>query len=166
MSKCTCTSFSHKEPLVIHQVLNALRYAPFCQAWDQYGSSLRCLQCSVVPRIYKEVCILRMAHVKKLPYVKHIHEKMALDLGLDKSEIQALSNWQEKKDLFCPKMLQVLQLTDDFLEEKYEHPALIQDWGLRYYFELVVVIGFYLNVGCVTRALDLQPESQMVTSRL
>lgn len=146
------------------QVLNTFRMSANAPAiWvaqHEYGQKLR--YAAKVPRLYRELIILRTTQVENGQYEYVHHIPLALSCGVSRAQIDALPHWRQSK-AFDPKERAVLAFSDGMATKAGPDDAtfrtLASFFGNQEIVELAMTDGFYMAGAHVGTALGLQLES-------
>lgn len=147
------------EPLNMHRTLG--NSPKVFKAYAELAFALRAA--AVVPRVDRELIILRTAHLAGGDYEIVQHRPMALSCGMSRAQLDAIANWKDSS-LFDARQKAVLAYADEVAAEKGVSDAVFSE--LSKFFkpqeivELTMTAGFYTAAVRVTKALDIQLEKQ------
>jgi alkylhydroperoxidase family enzyme len=128
-------------------------------AQHELGQKLR--YAAKVPRLYRELIILRTTQVEKGQYEYVHHIPLALSCGVTQAQVDAMSHWRSSK-VFDPKQRAVLAYSDGMSTKEgpddATYHALASFFSNQEIVELTMTDGFYMAGAHVGTALGLQLE--------
>lgn len=145
------------EPLNMHRTLS---HSP--QIFKAYVDLAYALRASAkVPRVFRELIILRMAQLSKGEYEFAQHRPMALSCGISTKQIDSLATWHTAEE-FDPKQRAVLAYAEamassrDVNDETFAN--LQQHFDTQEIVELTLTAAFYSAASRTTNALGVKLE--------
>lgn len=146
----------------VPDLYRTLGHAPaMLEAWIAMAWPLRWEP--TTPRALRELIIMRAAQVTGALYEWTHHWSMALDAGVPREQLLALSAW-EASDTFSPVEKAVLAYAEQVLADGQVEDDVFSD--LASFFqpqeivEITLTASFYANVARVLLALRIQPEPE------
>lgn len=116
---------------------------------------------AIVPRVDRELIILRATHIAGGEYEFVQHKPMGLSCGLTRAQIDAIANWRDSQ-LFNERQRAVLAYADGMADAKgvddATFAAMRKHFSPREIVELSVTAGFYTGAALATRALGIKLE--------
>ncbi|CAB3807064.1 hypothetical protein LMG28614_06534 [Paraburkholderia ultramafica] len=145
------------EPLNMHKTL---AYSP--KVFKAYVDLAYALRASAkVPRIYRELIILRTAQLSHGDYELAQHGPMALSCGISKTQLGEIEQWKTSS-LFDAKQRSVLAYADAMARfdgvDDATYEALSQNFDAQEIVELTLTAAFYEGVSRTTRTLRIPIE--------
>ena len=142
------------EPLTMHR---AVANAPdLFAAYTGMARSIR--RDAQVPRMYRELVILRTLQIEHGQYEIDQHASMALSCGISQAQIAALDTWRAS-GLFDAKQQAVLAWTEQMAAQAgpddQAYAALTPSFSPREIVELTLTAGFYAMSARTTKALGV-----------
>ena len=140
-----------------------LAYAPaLLQTWAAFAHALRTR--TQLPRSLAELVIMRLAQLSCAPYQWAYHWTPALAAGLTESQLQALEEWRHSSE-FDTHQRAALAYVEAMFEgtvDDADFAPVEATFGTQLTVELTLTVGFYINVGRVLQALqiDVDPSKQ------
>lgn len=146
----------------VPDLYRTLGHAPaMLEAWTAMAWPLRSKPRT--SRALRELIILRAAQVTGAVYEWTHHWSMALDAGVPKEKLLALSTW-EASTSFSPVERAVLAYAEQVLADGLVEDAVFADlasfFGPQEIVEITLTASFYANVARVLLALRIQPEAE------
>lgn len=145
------------EPLTMHR---AVANAP--ELFAAYTAMARSIRRDAhVPRIYRELVILRSLQLENGQYEIDQHINMALSCGITSAQIAALATWRDS-GLFDAKQQAALAWADQMATPKgpddNAYTALTRGFDAREIVELTLTAAFYAMSARTTKALGVVPD--------
>lgn len=144
---------------VLHLYQMLLHSPPLAEGWLTYLTAIR--HKLSLPGSLRELIIMRVAVLNDARYEAEQHAPIALDEGLSRAQIDALSSWQLSKEFSTPQRA-VLELTDRMTREVRVPPALITEvrthFDERQTVEIVATIAAYNMVSRFLEALHIRAD--------
>ena len=148
----------------VHNLHRTLANAPTLMA-DGRAGAIR--NAATVPRLYRELIIIRSVQLNGGDYEERQHLAMAISCGLSPAQASAIRDWRSSR-LFDPKVRAVLGYADGVSARSGPDDATFA--ALKRYFndteivELTLAATTYAGNAMFTRALrvPLEPEGQAV----
>lgn len=114
-------------------------------------------------RIYREIAITRAALMIDCTYEVHHHTPFCLQCGLTNEAVEALGDWQDKKNLFDAKQLAVLGFVEEMCGKQGNvSDAVFQELAAHFspqeIVELATCASMYYAGGMYKKALGLMPD--------
>ncbi len=111
---------------------------------------------ATVPRIYRELAIIRSVQLNGGHYEEMQHRPMAMSCGLSQAQVDAIATWRTSK-LFDPKQRAVLAWADGVSSKSgpsdAAFAALKKDFSDKEIVELTMTASNYAGTAMFTRAL-------------
>jgi alkylhydroperoxidase family enzyme len=116
---------------------------------------------ATIPRVDRELVILRTAQLAGGEYEFAQHRPMAVSCGMSAAQLDALSQWRTS-NAFSDKQRAILACADGMASGKGVDDAVFgelrKDYGDQEIVELTVTSTFYGAVAQITRALSVKLE--------
>ena len=117
---------------------------------------------SGVPRVYRELIILRATHLFHGDYEFGAHSAMAMSCGLSAEQVAAVRTWPERNALFDERQRAVIAYADGMASptsvDEPTFAALARHFTPQEIVELTITASYYVNAVLVTRALGVRVD--------
>lgn len=117
---------------------------------------------SSVPRVYRELIILRATHLFRGDYEFGAHSSMAMSCGLTAEQVAAVKTWPAQQALFDERQRAVLGYADGMASpasvDEAAFAALAKYFSPQEIVELTITASYYVNAVLVTRALGVRVD--------
>ena len=117
---------------------------------------------SGVPRVYRELIILRATHLFHGEYEFGAHSSMAMSCGLSAEQVAAVRTWPERSALFDDRQRAVIAYADGMASpasvDEPTFAALARHFTPQEIVELTITASYYVNAVLVTRALGVRVD--------
>jgi AhpD family alkylhydroperoxidase len=144
---------------VLHLYQMLLHSPPLAEGWLTYLTAIR--HKLSLPGSVRELIIMRVAVLNNARYEAEQHAPIALNEGLSRAQIDALSSWQLSKEFSAPQRA-VLDLTDTMTREVRVPPAFIIEvrahFDERQTVEIVATVAAYNMVSRFLEALHIRAD--------
>ena len=139
-----------------------LAHAPaLLAAWAGFASALR--HSTALDRSIAELVVMRLAQLSEAPYQWAYHWKPALAAGLTEAQLRSVGRWRESAE-FDVRERMSLGLAESMYARAVDDEqvaSLRTEFDPQQIFELILTIGFYINVGRVLQVLELEVEPSL-----
>lgn len=139
-----------------------LAHAPaLLAAWAGFAGALR--HSTALERSVAELVVMRLAQLSEAPYQWAYHWKPALAAGLTEDQLRSLGHWRESTGFDLRQRL-ALGLAEDMFRRAVDDEQVLSlrtEFDTGQLFELILTIGFYINVGRVLQVLDLDVDPSL-----
>ena len=117
---------------------------------------------SSVPRVYRELIILRATHLFHGDYEFGAHSSMAMSCGLSAEQVAAVRTWPERSALFDERQRAIIAYADGMASpasvDEPTFAALARHFSPKEIVELTITASYYVNAVLVTRALGVRVD--------
>ena len=118
---------------------------------------------ATVPRVDRELIILRAAQNMRGEYQFRQHRTMAISCGMTAEQVDGLPRWREST-LFNDRQRTVLAYADGMVSQQgvtdAEFEAMKRHFSTKEIVELTMMAAYYSGSAQITRALGVQPEKE------
>lgn len=128
------------------------------ESWAAFAGALR--TATSIDRATFELVVMRLAQMSNAPYQWAYHWKPAISAGITEPQLHALESWR-RAGPFDERQQAVLSYAESIFEGSVSDEdvetlkSLFSSQGIV---ELTVIIGFYITVGRVLQALEVEVD--------
>lgn len=112
-----------------HLYATLLHSPPVAAGWLHFLTAVR--REGVLPGVFRELVILRVALLNRAPYEFDAHRPHALDAGISEAQMDALADWTQSP-LFDPAQRAVLACTDAMTRDVEIDDAVFAEVRMRF----------------------------------